>query len=162
MDHELNIDINYENDDNDELSSSGDECNICYYKIKENDIFAILCNGSEPPNKYHPECAEKWINCSNRGILTEEPITSYKVFQGLQLIEDIRVIKNNRIDDFIDSGIDDAINEIIDDELQSSNLEDSSNVQLRGFMAFIILIVVGLSLIYSSSGEQPNFNNSYI
>jgi len=74
---------------NDSSSSSGIDCGICYCKIKDESPYAILKSKSEPPYKYHPECAEGWIDVSDRGILSDDFITSYEIYQDGYLVEEV-------------------------------------------------------------------------
>lgn len=58
-----------------------EECCICYNDIELNKEYAIINNDIEK-GIYHVHCLENWIQTSNNGILTQDKITSYIIFNG--------------------------------------------------------------------------------
>ena len=58
-----------------------EECCVCFDHIDVNIEYALINNDIEK-GIYHTQCLENWIKTSNNGILTQDKITSYLIFNG--------------------------------------------------------------------------------
>lgn len=76
----------------DSIPIKNDDCGICFTKIKNNHIIAMINNLNEK-GRYHQQCLEKWLSVSNNGILTQDVIESYSLFLNDTFIE----VKNANI-----------------------------------------------------------------
>lgn len=81
----------------DSAESFGEECYICFIKIKDDTPYASIDN--EKDIKCHPECLEQWINKANKCLITDEKIQSYSIYHNNSLIETIKVNSDQHIFD---------------------------------------------------------------
>ena len=76
----------------DSLEDYSDECIICYEPICDNDPYALPDNDCDNSKKCHPECLELWYtNYSNRGLITDRLIKTFKIYHLENPIETIKV-----------------------------------------------------------------------
>jgi len=76
-------------------SSSSDvsnECIVCFGCLYEDDPYALPDDDCESNKKCHPECLENWYtNYSNRGLITDKQIKTFKIYHLGNPIETIQV-----------------------------------------------------------------------
>lgn len=86
----VDIDLNAGNTSDGSSDSDDDvpSCIICYYKIREDQPYAIMKDDIEANKKYHVECLERWLAQSKKGILTRNSVDSYSIYQSGQLISE--------------------------------------------------------------------------
>lgn len=115
------------------LSDSPEEpdkivCIICYNKINSGDMYAIIDNKHEK-GKYHVNCLEKWLEKSNHGLLSQDEIKSYSVYDNDQIIQ-TNIINNMK-------------------PIQNKNENNNNNFNtyfVTGF--FIIIFLIIMYIIY--------------
>ena len=64
------------------------ECPICLDKI--NDEFAVINNLGET-GKYHPNCLQSWLGKSSNGILTNNIVETYSIYNDDKYINTLSI-----------------------------------------------------------------------
>ena len=67
------------------------ECIICTHEIYIEQPYAMIDNQNEK-GKYHVECLEQWVSKNNNGILTQDKIISYSIYQKNGVITTINIM----------------------------------------------------------------------
>ena len=65
-------------------------CLICHHVMNIDQPYSIL-NSPRETSKYHVECLEQWVDVSNIGILSQEPMKSYSIYHDHTLLETLLI-----------------------------------------------------------------------
>lgn len=141
-------------------TENDDECLICFKKL-DNDVRYAMIDHIDENGKFCVECLEKWLDKSKCGLITNDKINSYSIYEGNKLIITMPIVYSDiKEDDNINNNINnkmviirDSDNNIIyigDNESESDSLYDAytnDNTNHNNTCCMLILCAILMCVI---------------
>lgn len=120
-------------------------CIICYENINNN--YAIIDSEKETKVKYHIHCLDTWLENSKRGIMCDENIKSYSIYNNNnEFIKTIDIFDDPITYIEFDQNIENNPNYVYDREMDIYVERDNNKFQCNSILC-ISMTIIGIIVI---------------